>query len=192
MKKYLLFFRNSFFALLTPVLFFTACSQQQGCLLNGHTMFGEYRKALLLKADGTVVDSMELTDGAFSFRQNNTVPSAMLVRLQLEKDDPIERLEMPFFTENGVVRMEIGEYIDISGTPLNNALNQFFDLLQQTKDALNAKEGVTVKEIKSTYSTFYKQQILFNRDNALGHYIYQAYSVNLTAEDRAEVEEAIQ
>ena len=187
MKKYFLPF-----SLLVAIFLWTACSQQRGCMLKGHTSFGEYRKALLLNADGTVVDSVELEDGTFCFLQNDTVPRAMLVRLQLEKDDPIEWLEMPFFTENGVVEMEIGEYIDISGTPLNNSLNQFFDLLQQTKDALDAKSEVTVEEIKSTYSTFYKQQILFNRDNALGRYIYQAYGINLTDEDRDEIGEMFQ
>lgn len=167
-----------------------ACSGQEGCSIKGHTSFGQYQKAYLTDLDQRPVDSVEIVGGKFAFARRDSVgePYAMLVRLQ-QTAEPYDWIEMPVFIENGNVRMEIGEYIHTAGTPLNEALQSFFDQLQQSKDAIGTKKGVTVEEIENTFSEFYRQQITLNKGNALGRYIYQAYGIHLKGEDKAQVEE---
>lgn len=171
-------------------LMLAACSERKGCSIKGHTSFEQYQKAYLTDLDQRPVDSVEIAEGKFAFdrKESAAEPYAMLVRLQ-QTAEPHDWIEMPVFIENGNVRMEIGEYIHTAGTPLNEALQSFFDQLQQSKDAIAAKEGVSVEEIENTFSEFYRQQIMLNQGNALGRYIYRAYGIHLKGEDKAQVEE---
>ena len=94
---------------------------------------------------------------------------------------------MPVFIENGTVTMDISDHIYISGTSLNDGLQEFFNSLQNSKDATKAKKDITLEEIETTFSEFYKQQILTNKDHALGKYIYQEYGGNMKMSDQEQV-----
>ena len=99
----------------------------------------------------------------------------------------MDMLDMPVAIENGTVRVELAEYIKLSGTPLNNQIKGFLDALQNCKDGTSAKQAITSEEVVEIFSQFYKQQILSNKDNAVGKYIYQNYGIHLNADDKAQV-----
>ena len=84
--------------------------------------------------------------------------------------------------------MELDEYIRISGTPQNRGMQQFLDGLQTCKDAVIKKKDLTVEDIRDIFSDFYKQQILLNKDYALGRFILKEYGVHLQPDDRKQVE----
>lgn len=183
MKKY-----ASLLFVALMVIGIAACSGKKGCFINGYTSFTQYQKAYLMDLNRNRLDSMNMEEGKFKFQRTGDITEAyaLIVCLQ-ETRAPYDYIEMPVFIENGDVTMEIGEYIHTSGTPLNESLQEFFNSLQDNKDAMEKKENVTVAEIESTFSEFYKQQILMNKRNVLGKYIYQEYGANMNAQDREQV-----
>ena len=85
--------------------------------------------AYLVDVDRNRLDSMPLTeDGRFTFSVSDSVASAYPLLLQLENPGkPSDELNMPFMVEAGEVRMELGEYVRVWGTPLNSRVQQFLD-----------------------------------------------------------------
>lgn len=164
----------------------TTTSSDKGCTIKGHTTFNEYRKAYLMSLDRALLDSMSISEGNFHFDvadSSVTAPYALFVRLS-SGIDSLGNLDMPVFVENGSVSLEIGEYVYTSGTPLNDRMQDFLDALQHCKDGLVAQKELSIEEIEKTFSEFYCQQILTNKDNALGRYIYHEYGIHLNDADR--------
>ena len=169
-----------------------ACGTQntpQGCILTGHVSMPEYDMAYLADLDRHRTDSTALEGGDFHFAVADSVsqPYAMLLQL-VDREEPLNQMDLPVMVENGTIQVGLGEYIHISGTPLNDRVQDFLNALQACKDNLSARKGVTVEQIQSTFSGFYKEQILLNKDNVLGGYILRDYGVHLNAADRASVE----
>ena len=107
------------------------------------------------------------------------------------EQDSTDQLDMPVAIENGTIKVELGEYIKLSGTPLNTRIKEFLDALQHCKDGVVSKTDITPEEISEIFSQFYKQQILSNKDNAVGEYIYRNYSVHLNTDDNKQVKASI-
>ena len=160
-----------------------------GCTLTGHTTFTEYNKACVMDLDRNRLDSVELTDGSFTFHVADSVDTPYPLYLTLEDPkDPMNEMNLPFIVEAGEIRVELGEYIHISGTPQNRGMQQFLDGLQACKDAVMMKKGLTAQDIRDIFSDYYKTQIQLNKDYALGRYIYRVYGSRLTGADRGQVE----
>ena len=169
-----------------------ACGTQntpKGCTLTGHVSMPEYDMAYLADLDRHRVDSTALNGGDFRFAVADSVsrPYALLLQL-VDREEPLNQMDLPVMVENGTIQVDLGEYIHISGTPLNDRVQDFLNALQACKDNLSARKGVTVEQIQSTFSGFYKEQILLNKDNVLGGYSLRDYGVHLNAADRASVE----
>lgn len=169
-----------------------ACGTQntpKGCTLTGHVSMPEYDMAYLADLDRHRVDSTALDGGDFRFSVADSVSRPYVMLLQLvDREEPLNQMDLPVMVENGTIQVGLGEYIHISGTPLNERVQDFLNALQACKDNLSARKGVTVEQIQSTFSGFYKEQILLNKDNVLGGYILRDYGVHLNAADRASVE----
>ena len=176
--------------LLLPAMLFAACGDASvdGCRIEGYTSFEQYQKAYLTTLDGVRKDSVDLKNGKYRFVCTDSIgePYAMLVRLQ-QTDAPYDYIEMPVFIEKGTVKMQIAQYIHTEGTPLNVRLQSFYDQLQALKDSTLQRKDVTVDDINKVFSDFYKQQIKACNGDALGRYLYEAYGLHLTPEDRTEV-----
>ena len=157
--------------------------------MTGHTSFTEYTTASVTDLDRNRLDSQSLTDGNFSFHVADSVaqPYALILTLEDPKDS-LNNMSMPFIVEAGEIRMDLDEYIRISGTPLNRGVQEFLDGLQTCKDAVMAKQDLTAQDIRDIFSDYYKQLILLNKDNALGRYIYHDYGSRLQPDDREQVE----
>ena len=130
-------------------------SDKGGCTLTGHTSFTEYTTACVTDLDRNLILTLE------------------------DPKDSLNNMSMPFIVEAGEIRMDLDEYIRISGTPLNRGVQEFLDGLQTCKDAVMAKQDLTAQDIRDIFSDYYKQLILLNKDNALGRYIYHDYGSRL-------------
>ncbi|MDO4163173.1 MAG: hypothetical protein Q4D56_02125 [Bacteroides sp.] len=191
-RKYISLLPLALMAVIGLNLLFAGCGGKSGktgtdgCLIQGHTDFKEFTKVYLMDLTRARLDSASIdSDGKFSLERTDSTdkPCVMLVRLT-GTPSPYDDLDMPVAIERGTVTLELGEYIHTSGTPLNSRIQEFLNDLQSCKDGLTGKEGVTVEEIQTTFSEFYRQQILTNKDNAVGRYIFREYGVNLTPDDR--------
>ena len=167
----------------------SACTGNAGkpeCIVEGDLSFDEYKTVYLTARQGNPADTCEVDNGRFRFvRPTDTGEPYVAVLQMVAAQDSTDRLDMPVAIENGTVRVGIGEYIQLSGTPLNKRIKEFLDALQHCKDGLGSKPGTTVEEIRGIFSEFYRQQILSNKDNAVGEYIYRNYGVHLNADDSA-------
>lgn len=184
MKKHLLYL-----LLLMSVWMMTACGGERSgsgpCRMTANVDFPEYTQACLKDMDGKVLDTLPLRDGRieFVFADTARMPFVAFVSL-LNPSDSLDRMDMPVVMESGDVAVEIGEYISSCGTPLNGRLQEFLNGLQATSDAVRQPE-VTVEEGRKSFSEFYRQQILSNRHNVVGLFVYRNYGVHLNDDDAA-------
>lgn len=180
------------YTLLLPLVYivigFTACSDtpaRPGCRIKGEISFNEYETVYLIAPAGNKVDSCDIKNGKFYLEETDSIASPYVATIHMAaKNDPSDILDMPVAVENGTVKVGLGEYIKLSGTPLNDRIKGFLDALQQCKDGATAKDGITAEEVIETFSQFYKQQILSNKDNIVGEYIYGNYGQHLNAADK--------
>ncbi|MBS6238828.1 MAG: hypothetical protein KH897_10780 [Bacteroides sp.] len=144
-----------------------ACSGTSGkseCTIKGYLSFKEYKKVYLIDNTGIRIDSCEVKDGRFYLEKKNNIgePYVAIIHMTAELDST-DQLDMPVAIEKGL------------------------DALQHCKDGVGTKQGITPEEIDKVFSEFYKQQILSNKDNAVGKYIYQNYGIHLNTDDKAQV-----
>lgn len=170
----------------------TACSESSvkpGCRIKGEISFKEYNTIYLVAPAGNRIDSCQVQDGKFYLEETDSINAPYVATLQMTaKEDSTDQLFMPVAIENGTVNVVLSEYIQLLGTPLNARLKEFLDALQHCKDGVTAKEGITAEEISRVFSEFYKQQILSNKDNAIGQFIYASYGTHLNAADKEQIQ----
>lgn len=186
MKKYILLL-----PLVIIAMGLAACSgtsSKSECTIKGFLSLQEYKKVYLIDNAGIRIDSCEVKDGRFYLEKKNNIgePYVAIIHMTAEQDST-DQLDMPVAIEKGIVKVELGEYIKLSGTPLNARIKEFLDALQHCKDGVGTKQRITPEDIDKVFSEFYKQQILSNKDNAVGKYIYQNYGIHLNADDKAQV-----
>lgn len=190
MKKYILLL-----PLAALAIWLTACSgssTKPGCRIEGENSFKEYQTAYLVDNSGKRTDSCEIKDGHFTFEINRDIKEPYIVTIHMAAEqDPLDQLDMPIAIENGTVEIGLDEYIKLSGTPLNNRIKEFLDALQHCKDGVISRKMISPEEVTETFSQFYKQQILSNKDNALARYIFDNYGVHLNATDKEQVKAQI-
>lgn len=186
MKKYILLLPVAFMA-----IWLTACSEysaRPGCRIKGEISFEGYKMAYLVTSSGNRIDSSEIKNGRFYLEKDSNIVTPYVATIQMTAEqDPTDQLNMPIAIENGTIEVELNEYIKLSGTPLNTQVKEFLDALQHCKDGVVSRKDATPEDISESFSQFYKQQILSNKDNAVGRYIYDNYGVHLSAADREQV-----
>lgn len=182
MKKYRLLL-----PLAAMAIWLAACSEtpaRPGCRIKGNISLEKYKTVFLLNASGIRIDSCEVQDGRFYLEEADNVVNPYVATIHMTAEqDSTDQLFMPVAIENGTVRVGLEEYITLSGTPLNVRVKEFLDALQHCKDGVETKAGITAEEVAKIFSEFYMQQILSNKDNAVGQYIYDNYSLHLNATD---------
>lgn len=164
-----------------------SCSKQQTqsrCIVEMKIEYPEYTQGYLKKLDGKQLDSLIVINGHLRLERTDTLLMPYVAFISLKNPiDSIDRIGIPFVVEGGKVNIEIGEYINISGTPLNQRLQDYLNDLQALRSSLDEKT-LSIKETNRIFSEFYRQQILSNKNNVLGQYIYKSYGVHLNDTDR--------
>lgn len=160
--------------------------QQQepsGCTLTVKLDLPEYTRGYLKNTDYQVLDTLQIGKEMVLERTDTaSMPYVALVEL-INPKDSIDVLTMPVVVERGDVQVEIGEYVTTRGTELNVRLQEFLNGLQATRDSFRQCDSTQLRNIGKVFSDFYRQQILTNKDNVLGRYIYQSYGIHLTEAD---------
>lgn len=156
------------------------CSIHLSCTLEG------YSQGLLTLADGTVLDSLRLTDGKLNFSRTDSTLMPYVAKVQLFNDnDSSDDIYMPIVVEAGEVTVVLDKLYSTWGTPLNKEMQQFFVGMQRVSESL---EGETDPQmVISSYSSYYKKQILLHSDDVIGRFILAEYGANLTPDDGMEV-----
>lgn len=152
------------------------------CVIEGKVTVPEYKTLCLVEFDGTELDNtIRRSDGSFKFVCTDPLMPRVVVLEFRNPDVPSDILYLPVALEPGKVKVALGEYIGLSGTPLNDEIKKFFDDMQVLADSF--AEVSTVDAMKKAYSAFYLKKILENDDNAFGLYLKFAYASELTHED---------
>lgn len=154
------------------------------CLLTVHYDDSAFTGSLR-GLDGLPMDDITASGSVLQLTDSASMPFVAYIHLT-NREDSMFTMDMPVVVEAGNVRVNIGEYISTSGTPLNARLQDFLDELQRFSDGLSL--SVDLDGIKSAYSEFYRSQILLNRGNAVGAFILRMYGIHLTDADREAIE----
>ncbi len=193
MKKYLL----SLLLPATLLCLLAACGNktnsagQSVCDIHVKVAFPEYTRGCLQTPEGTCLDTLAIDNGVAAMQRTDSTQMPYVAVIRLENPaDSLDFMEMPVVVEGGEVAVEIGEYITTSGTLLNQQLQQFLNELQATLTAAKNNKEIKGEEIDKLFSAFYRQQILANKDNVVGKYIYGAYGSHLKGDDVAAVKAA--
>ena len=161
-----------------------SCSPKGACIINGNITHPQYENIYMLDIAGAVVDSVSRSsDGDFRFVYDKAESMPQIVMIQFRnKDVSYDRMYLPVALEPGQVKVRIDEYINLSGTPLNNEIQDFFDELQELSDSYT-QNVATVTSMEVAYSNFYRTKIQENSDNVFGAYLTLAYGRELLPSD---------
>lgn len=173
------------FLLIIAVLALFSCKSvpEGACVIEGKVVIPDYKTMYLVDYLGNQLDSADRSnDGSFSFvYEGEPMPQVVVLEFR-NPESAFDVMYLPVALEPGKVNVVLGEYIGLSGTPLNNSIKKFFDEMQTLSDKFEA-EVATLEAKKSAFSAFYLKKMLENDDNVLGDYLKMAYSRELTQED---------
>lgn len=163
-------------------------SAPKGCNIKGRVKAEGYEgKTVYLCNPHTseARDSASVRDGKFTFSLGETETDVRVLKLKASADDFFP-ITLPVVTENGTVRVVLGETVFTSGTPLNDKLQDFLLAVSRFSDE-TVKSGKDMERIRKDFMHLLQASILQNKDNRVGTYIFRAYSSRLTPECRADI-----
>lgn len=154
------------------------------CVIEGNVQMPEYEMMYIVDYDGTQIDSAaRASDGGFRFVYADSTAMPKIVVLEFRNPSvAADVMYLPVALQPGRVNVVLGEYVGLSGTPLNDEIKKFFDDMQAVSDRFG-EEVSTVEDMKKAYSAFYLQKMLDNDENVFGDYLKMAYARELTSED---------
>lgn len=174
--------------LLLAVCFCSCTPAPKGCVIKGNVKAEGYEgKTVYLCSPHTpaVLDSASVQDGKFSFNLGEVETDVLLLKLKSSPDDSFP-VTLPVVTENGTVKVVLGETVFTSGTPLNDRLQDFLLAVSRFSDEM-AGSGKEIEKVRTEFMHLLQTSILQNRDNRVGVYIFRAYSSRLSPECRADI-----
>jgi len=177
--------KKLFFAAFIAMML-SACGRtpEGACVIEGNVSLPEYGMMYLVGFDGTRIDSTSRADdGGFRFVYADSTSMPEVVVLEFRNPSvAADVMYLPVALEPGHVNVTLGEYIGLSGTPLNDEIKEFFDEMQALSDSFET-EISTVEGMKAAYSAFYLRKMQENDGNVFGDYLKLAYARELTVED---------
>lgn len=182
MKKYV-----SAFLLIVSIFTFYSCNYGEDTL-EGKTSDIKYDgKSVYLcnPYDYTLIDSTLVEDGCFSFRFSDTIPTIYSLMLKSSSDDKFP-MTLPIVAGDGDVKVRLGEIVLTSGTKLNDNMQDFLLAMDSFYEEA-VKKNSADKNILPSFHQFLKKQILQNKDNIVGIYIYQSHKSSFSPELKDEI-----
>ena len=190
MKKYIS--SLPFIIILTVV---AACSFHSvpGYEINGTTWDKSLEgKTIYLKDpydNAKVYDSVKVVSGKFAFADTAHVKEPYIRILSAHTDVLGLEYHLPVVIENGTVSAVVGDIVCISGTGLNDRLQDFLLGITKLSSSIEEETEWTPEKIKSEFSALLEGFISTNADNVVGVYIYKAYSSSLSESARQSIPE---
>jgi hypothetical protein len=148
----------------------------------------EGRKVYLETTDGSAakLDSAVVTDGKFAFTFNDSVPQVYSLVLAASDDDQYP-ITLPVVSERGSVKVSMGELVLTSGTPLNDALQDFLLAVSNFYDKALQQEKPDLKKIGKDFAKLVEGAVMGNINTPVGAYIYRTYSEKLDEQQKAQI-----
>lgn len=175
--------------LILSVISCTSRSVGPGVLIDGYTSDSIFEgKTVILSTCDSVLNTVQVSGKRFSFKDTTNVTEPYMAKLSICMDSLGGRCyELPIVIENGEIKAHIGNWISISGTPLNDNLQEFLRgidkfLEEAAQEALDDRNSLTEK-----FEDLVKKFIIINSDNPVGVYIYNLYAFKLSATVKAEI-----
>lgn len=193
MKKRTYFSRLSLQVFLLLLVCLCSCSSvPKGCVIKGNVKADGYEGKMVYLCDPytrTAFDSISVRDGKFNFNLGGQPMAVLLLKLKSSADDSFP-ITLPVVTENGTVKVVLGEIVLTSGTPLNDKLQDFLLAVDRFSDEMT-KSGKDIEMIRTEFMHLLEASILQNKDNRVGMYIFRTYSSRLTPECKADILEKV-
>ncbi len=172
------------------LLMLSSCtSAPKGCNIEGvvRDMAYEGRIVRLLEPfTGTALDSTLISGKKFKFNLGErTDAEVLMLELKMTDDDNFPST-LPVVAENGTLKVVMGAIVLTSGTPLNDAMQDFLLAVDHQSDEA-MKQGKDAGTVKKDFATLLEGTILQNKDNAVGVYIYRNYSSRLAPEQQTAI-----
>ena len=188
MKKFLLLLQ----ILVVSALCMISCGKgnvvSPTCSMTVKSTYNDFSCYLQLPA-GEIIDTLSFNDGVAFLERSDTLNMPYVAYLYfVNRQDSLDTMNMPVVVEKGQVSVSVSEYISTAGTPLNARLQSFLNDLQMVSEGIREKGIKSIDEINSAYSSYYKMQIMQNKDNVVGKYIYEYYGIHLNDADRKSLE----
>lgn len=148
-------------------------------------------QVVLLNTGGEVIDStLRVINDSITFSRTDTALMPYVATLRLiNPEDSLNMIYMPLVIEGGVVRMDLGDRISLSGTSDNEALYKFLKAKNSFMSKVNDRSDHNAESLRRDYSKFFSDQIVLNKGNVVGEYLMQTYGQLLTPEDYGKVKE---
>jgi len=153
-----------------------------------------YTEATLLDSRGHVIDStLSVKNDSLRFSREDidNMPYIATVRL-MNPADSLDIIYHPIVVEGGTVRLDLADRISLSGTDDNEKLFKFL----KGKNSFVAHYDEQNKEhdlgkLKADYSRYFTDQIMQNKDNIVGRYIFESYKDFLLPKDMLDARDAV-
>lgn len=164
-----------------------SCAPKDKYLIDGTAEAGKFQGQTVYLLDAcngnTLLDSAKVAEGKFRFEGVQAVPSIRTLRLHGKGD--LFPVYLPVVLENGYINVVLGDIVLVEGTDQNDKLQDFLMTVSRFTDQDFSK--VTPEVMKEQFQDIIVSQILINKDNEVGRYIYKTYSSKLTDEQKADV-----
>lgn len=178
---------------LISILLLSSCGSSTQNVVEGLsgnvTMDGyEGRKVYLETTDAssTKVDSAIVTDGKFMISFNDSLPKVYRLVLS-SSDEDVYPITLPVVSEKGQVKVSMGELVLTSGTPMNDALQDFLLAVSNFTDKVMKEENPDMKKIVSDFGKLVEGSVLSNINTPVGVYIYRAYEGKLDDQQKSNI-----
>ena len=178
---------------LISILLLSSCGSSPQNVVDGLsgkvTMDGyEGRKVYLETTDAssTKVDSAIVTDGKFMISFNDSLPKVYRLVLS-SSDEDVYPITLPVVSEKGHVKVLMGELVLTSGTPMNDALQDFLLAVSNFTDKVMKEENPDMKKLASDFGKLIEGAIMSNINTPVGVYIYQAYEGKLDDQQKSNI-----
>lgn len=164
-----------------------SCSSKDKYVIDGVVKADEFQNQTVYLLDNdkgkSVVDSAKIADGKFRFEGVQATPAIRTLRLQ--GSDSMFPVLLPIVLENADIDVSMGKVVLVEGTELNDKMQDFLMAVSHFTDQDFSK--TSVEEMEKQFQEILISQVLINKENVVGAYIYKTYSSKLTEEQRADL-----
>ena len=148
----------------------------------------EGRKVYLETTDGSAakLDSAIVTEGKFALTFNDSVPQVYSLVLAASDDDQYP-ITLPVVSEKGSVKVSMGELVLTSGTPLNDALQDFLLGVSNFYDKAVQQEKPDLQKIAADFAKLVEGSVMTNIGTPVGTYIFRTFGDKLSEQQKAQI-----
>ena len=169
------------------VVVLCSCSSKDKYAINGVVKADEFQNQMVYMLDfnngKATLDSARVQDGKFHFEGAQPVPAVRILRLQ--GSDSMFPVLLPIVLENSDIDVTLGNIVLVEGTEQNDKMQDFLMAISHFTDQDFSQ--VTTEEMQKQFQEIIISQILINKDNEVGVYIYKTYSPKLTEEQKSDL-----